>query len=1068
IYDADRRFRFLNARGLLEARKSIEEVLGRRDEEVFPPEMVNAYLPVLNRAIETRKPQTEVVEIALPSGHVHLAYSFTPLLKADGSVREVLAVTNDMTVVVRNDRRVHQLNRTLAAISAANSVLVRATTEAALLQGFCDALVGATGHRLAWVGLVTPPDPAVRVAAYAGQGGGYLDGIEVRWDDTLKGRGPTGTCIRLGQPVICRDFLTEEQMAPWRERATECGMRSSVALPLLGMGGVLGAFTLYSSEQNRFDDQEVRLLVELADDLAYGLAAVRREAALAAAEATLAHERGLRESIMTHSTALVYVVDLEGRFLYTNPALDRVIGQPEGCSAGKLRSDVIPAETAAAHHANDLEVARSGRPIQFEEGNLERGAAQSYLTVKFPLFDATGKVFAVGGVSTNVTQLKQSEQALFESEERLRLALSAASQGIWDLDLPTGRAVVSPDYATMLGYAPEELHESHAAFTERLHPDDLARVEQAHRDYLDGKAPHYQVECRQRTKSGEWKWILSVGRVIGRDAEGRPLRMMGTHTDITARKETETRLRESQERLARDRALLRALLDSIPDLIFFKDSNSVYLGCNRAFEAYSGMREEELVGKSDRDIVPRDAAERYQMKDREVLTTGQPHRNEEWVPFKNGGGGEFETLKTPYYGPGGETLGLIGISRDIGERRQAEQALRESEVRFRAMFEEAPLGIALIDSITGHFQEVNRRFAEIAGRPRTDLQTVDWMSITHPEDVHGDSEQMALMNAGKISGFQMEKRYLQPDGRVVWVSMTIALLKSGDAAHPRHLCMIEDITERRRDAERLRLQGSALDAAANGIVITDAQGVIRWVNDAFTKLTGYSRAEVVGQNPRVLKSGEHPPGFYQALWQTILAGNVWHGELHNRRKDGTLYFEEMTIAPVRDTDGHVTHFIAIKQDITEKKNLEKRFLRAQRLEGIGLLAGGIAHDLNNVLAPILMGADMLKLAAADERSAHQLGIIAQSARRGAEIVKQVLTFARGIEGERVQLQPKHIVKEMAHMARETFPRNLQVHVDVPDDLWPVVGDPTQLHQVLLNLSVNARDAMPDGGDLGYS
>jgi signal transduction histidine kinase/ActR/RegA family two-component response regulator len=204
------------------------------------------------------------------------------------------------------------------------------------------------------------------------------------------------------------------------------------------------------------------------------------------------------------------------------------------------------------------------------------------------------------------------------------------------------------------------------------------------------------------------------------------------------------------------------------------------------------------------------------------------------------------------------------------------------------------------------------------------------------------------------------------------------------------------------------------------------------------------------------------------MWKTILGGHVWHGEMHNRRKDGTPLEEDATITPVKNAAGEITHFIAIKQDITDKKTLEKQFLRAQRMESIGLLAGGIAHDLNNVLAPILMGAEVLKMFTKDAEMNRQLDSIMQSAERGAGIVKQVLTFARGIEGERVALHPKHIIKEMVRMARETFPRNLQFRVDVPNELWPVLGDPTQLHQVLLNLSVNARDAMPDGGELIYS
>lgn len=397
IYDADRRFRFLNARGLLEAGKPLGEILGRRDEEVFPLERVNAYLPALLRALETRQAQTEVVDMTTPTGHAHLAYTFTPLLAADGTVREILAVTNDMTAVVRTDRQIRRYNRTLTAISAANSVLIRSTNEAELLQGFCEALVLPTGHRLVCVGLVTPPDPVVRVAAQAGLAVEYLSGIEIRWDDSPSGRGPTGICIRTGEPVVCHDFRTDEKLAPWRERATQSGIRSSIAVPLQSSGSMLGAFTVYSSEPNRFDEEEVKLLLELANDLAYGLAALRRQKTLAEAEAALAHERHLRESIMAHSTALVYVTDLAGRLLYANPALERAVGQPEGSASGRLRAELLPKEIAAAHDANDLEVARSGRPIQFEEVNVEDGVSHTYLTIKFPRGTPPGRCLPWAG-----------------------------------------------------------------------------------------------------------------------------------------------------------------------------------------------------------------------------------------------------------------------------------------------------------------------------------------------------------------------------------------------------------------------------------------------------------------------------------------------------------------------------------------------------------------------------------------------------------------------------------------------------------------------------------------------
>ena len=253
----------------------------------------------------------------------------------------------------------------------------------------------------------------------------------------------------------------------------------------------------------------------------------------------------------------------------------------------------------------------------------------------------------------------------------------------------------------------------------------------------------------------------------------------------------------------------------------------------------------------------------------------------------------------------------------------------------------------------------------------------------------------------------------------------------------------------------------------NAIPISNHKGVIEWVNTAFTRVTGYSREEVIGQNPRLLKSGLHDLNFYKQMWQTIRTGRVWQGLVTNKRKDGALYFEEMTITPVRSEAGEVTHFIAIKQDVTDRRNLEQQFLRAQRLQSVGLLAGGIAHDLNNVLAPVLMALPMLREnPPPDERDAI-LGTLENGVRRGAKIIQQVLTYARGVELQRAPLRLRQSIHEVLRISEETFPRNIQIKSDLLPDLWEIHGDPTQIHQVLLNLALNARDAMPQGGQLEF-
>jgi PAS domain S-box-containing protein len=278
--------------------------------------------------------------------------------------------------------------------------------------------------------------------------------------------------------------------------------------------------------------------------------------------------------------------------------------------------------------------------------------------------------------------------------------------------------------------------------------------------------------------------------------------------------------------------------------------------------------------------------------------------------------------------------------------------------------------------------------------------------------------------------------------------------------------IVQDITESRQSEKALLLRGAALEAAANAIVITDIQGNIEWANPAFTKLSGWELTEAIGKNPRALvKSDKHDAAFYRQMWDTINTGNVWQGEVINRRKDGELRTENMTITPVRDGQGKVSHFIAIKQDITDQKAIEAHLLQTQRIEAIGTLASGVAHDLNNILSPILLVAGLLKDTQASASSREMLAMVHASAARGGDIVKQLLAFSRGQKGERVAVQLRHLIKEIAMVVRETFPRNIEFQQDLGKDLWTVTADPTQIHQVLLNLCVNARDAMPKGGRL---
>jgi PAS domain S-box-containing protein len=312
----------------------------------------------------------------------------------------------------------------------------------------------------------------------------------------------------------------------------------------------------------------------------------------------------------------------------------------------------------------------------------------------------------------------------------------------------------------------------------------------------------------------------------------------------------------------------------------------------------------------------------------------------------------------------------------------------------------------------------------------------------------------------------IEVNYRHREGRTVVVEINGTPVFAADGTWAGYHGTSRDITARRSAERALRLRGAALEAAANAIMITDREGRIEWANPAFAELTGWNAAETVGRNPReLLNSNLQSAEFYANLWNTIIAGQVWRGEIVNLRRDGSLRTMDETVTPLRDERGQISHFIAILQDITERKQLDTHLRQSQRMEAIGTLAGGVAHDLNNILAPMMFVSALLAHKLEDPKDQEKLAIIQAGVRRGSEIIRQLLTFSRGQEGERSLVQPLHIIKEMAVMMRETFPREIEIQLTTPESGWPVLADPTQLHQVLLNLSVNARDAMPKGGVL---
>ncbi|CAG0959781.1 MAG: PAS domain S-box protein [Candidatus Methanoperedens sp.] len=401
---------------------------------------------------------------------------------------------------------------------------------------------------------------------------------------------------------------------------------------------------------------------------------------------------------------------------------------------------------------------------------------------------------------------------------------------------------------------------------------------------------------------------------------------------------------------------------------------------------------------------------------------------------------------------------------DVTERKKAEEAIRESEERYRSLVESANDIIAMI-SPDGIIISLNTAFERITGWSREEWLGKKFPPLIHPDDLPKTMDVFQRTMNGKTMP-SSELRLLANSGDYVCVEyVTTPLLK--DEKVIGILNVVRDITERKLTEEKIKEQAALLDKAHDAIAVRDLEHNIIYWNNGAQRLYGWTAKEVTGKNADELLYKGKPSKPIEAEKSVIEMGE-WTGELGQVTKESKEIIVQSRWTLVRDSEDKPKSILIINTDITEMKKLEAQLLRAQRMESIGTLAGGIAHDLNNMLTPIMLSLEMLKEKFKDEQSQKLLTILEKNSQRGADLIKQVLLFARGVEGERNPLQVKHIIIEIEKVVKETFPRNIEIRTDIPKDLFTVSGDATQLHQVIMNLCVNARDSMPDGGKLSIT
>ncbi|MBD0303907.1 MAG: PAS domain S-box protein, partial [Tolypothrix sp. T3-bin4] len=598
----------------------------------------------------------------------------------------------------------------------------------------------------------------------------------------------------------------------------------------------------------------------------------------------------------------------------------------------------------------------------------------------------------------------------------------------------------------LLGYTREEYvgHPAANFYADKAVIEDILKR-------LAANETLHNYEARMLCKDGSTRYVLINSNVLWEDGKFSHTRCFTR--DITERKLAEEVLRQTQERF-------RNLVETSSDWVWEVDENAVYTYASPKVRDLLGYKPEEVIGKTLFDWMPAEEARRVAKIFAPLVAQALPFSCLENLNIhKDGHLVVLETSGIPFFNAEGRFRGYRGMDRDITRRKSVEAELRD----LGAALENAVEGISRLDA-QGRYIVVNKSYANTHGYEPEEMIGMEWQLTVHPEDL--DKLTDAYQQMFVLGKVESEARGIRKGGEVFYKQVVMIAAYDGQKQFIGHHCFMKDISDRKRTEQKIREQAALLDVATEAIFVHSLDNKILFWNKGAERLYGWKREEVVGKNAwRLLYQNSQSQ---QEIHRALLERGEWQGELHKVTKDNRDIIVASRLTLVRDAQNQPKSILVVNTDITEKKQLEAQFLRTQRMESIGTLAGGIAHDLNNVLAPILMAIQLLQLKLTDERCQQWLDILETSARRGADLVKQVVSFARGMDGDRTIVQIRHIISEIRQIARETFPKSIKVYIDVSQDLWAVSGDATQLHQVLMNLCVNARDALPDGGTLSIS
>ena len=658
-------------------------------------------------------------------------------------------------------------------------------------------------------------------------------------------------------------------------------------------------------------------------------------------------------------------------------------------------------------------------------------------------------------IAKNITKAETTKNSLLETEECFAKAFNANPLPMLVSDLKSGLLLdVNQHCLDFLGYQREEMIgysiEAIGAWIDANQRDSLLTEL-----WENGSIKDHALQMK--TKSGDLRHVLwSAEKITFR---GEPV-LLSLVYDYTERRKAEKTLQESEEKFA-------LAFDASPDALNINRlEDGEFIEVNQGFLKWSGYTREEIVGKTSKEINLW-----HDPRDRGKLITKLQET------------GCCDNVKAKFYVKDGTvTEGLmsarvllikniphiISITRNMDALKRVERGQDRQKILFETIFNSLTDGV-LVTDVNRIIQTANDGVLRTFGYSPQELVGKSAELLYAKREVFDSvGEKLFTVDADKNENLHIAQ-YKHRSGRLFRGETFGTKLFNSKNEWIGNLGIMRDISERERDQkERLGLK-TAIEQANDVVVITDYLGKITYVNPSFEKVTGYAKSEVVGQNPRILKSGQHEKEFYQDFWKTITSGKIFAGQMVNKRKDGTYYTEEVTVSPIVDNLGTIVSYIAIKRDITEQLLLESQLQQAQKMESVGRLTGGVAHDFNNILGVILGYAGMaLRNSDPEDKLYNDLTIIYDAASRSAEIVRQLLMFSRQQTVVPQIIDLNAAVEGMLKMLRRLIGEDIELSWKPYPGVLPIKIDPSQVDQILANLCVNARDAIQGTGKLTIS